>query len=151
MTLFDLDEETAMMESTKAATELFEMIPTIDETSGVNDEIDFVTGYIAAKSFQFSEDNKLKDALGKTDKDYVYITVGALKDACKNKNFDYYKLVKDLVKAKFFIPDEETKEGRKNPDPTVCRSIGGIKTRVLRIPRGLIYGNDDSVGNKGTN
>ena len=68
-----------MTESLKAAKELFEMIPTIDETSGVNDEKDFIIGYIAAKSFQFSEDNKLRDALGRTDKDYVYITVDALK------------------------------------------------------------------------
>ena len=123
------------------AVKIFPLIPTTAEISDTAREKDFVLGYIAQNQNHFIggniEDSKIQGVWGKlNDADgYHYITVQALKDACKKYESDYRKLVADLVADGFFIPSNRTKKGCKKPLDTVQKKIGKTNAECYRIPR----------------
>ena len=124
-------------------TDVFELIPTLEEIADTTREKDFVTGFIAAKAAQFvcsptyNQDSG-REVLGKFDDDFIYITVRALQAACDEKGFDYKKIVADLIDAKFFIPDDKINTGRKTPYNFVQKKINRIKANCFRIPANFL-------------
>ena len=123
------------------AVKIFPLIPTTAEISDTGREKDFVRGIIAQNQNHFIggniEDSKIQGIWGKLyDADgYHYITVQALKDACKKYERDYRKLVTDLVADGFFIPSNRTKKGCKKPLDTVQKKIGKTNAECYRIPQ----------------
>ena len=123
------------------AVKIFPLIPTTAEISDTAREKDFVRGILAQNQNHFIggniEDSKIQGIWGKlNDADgYHYITVQALKDACKKYDRDYRKLVADLVADGFFIPSNRTKKGCKKPLDTVQKKIGKTNAECYRIPQ----------------
>ena len=72
---------------------------------------------------------------GEFEDDFVYITTDALKNACKFAEFNYRKLVTDLVDDKFFISADKVEPGRKTPRQSIKHTVNKVYTRCFRIPR----------------
>ena len=113
----------------EAVKAIFPLIPTITEISDTAKERDFVLSFIAQNQSRFIGGNipldRMQIIYGKLDGvEYVYITVKALQDACKNEGFDYRKLVDDLVADGFFVPADTIEKGRKAPRSCVKQRIG---------------------------
>lgn len=112
-----------------AAKAIFPLIPNITEISDTARERDFVLSFIAQNQSRFIGGNipldRMQMIYGKLDGvEYVYITVKALQDACKNEGYDYRKLVDDLVADGFFVPADTIEKGRKAPRSCVKQRIG---------------------------
>ena len=112
-----------------AAKSIFPLIPTTSEISDTARERDFVLSFIAQNQSRFIGGNipldRMQMIYGKLDGvEYVYITVKALQDACKNEGYDYRKLVDDLVADGFFAPADTIEKGRKAPRSCVKQRIG---------------------------
>ena len=127
---------------------IFSLIPTLEEIADTPREIDFVTDFIAQNQKYFLDATpatieQLPFVYGKFDDDFVYISVAALQNACKNAGFDYQKLVADLIEDAFFIPDDKILKGRKKPIQSVLKKINGINTRCFKIPKVKVAGGDD--------
>ena len=108
---------------------IFSLIPTTSEISDTARERDFVLSFIAQNQSRFIGGNipldRMQMIYGKLDGvEYVYITVKALQDACKNEGYNYRKLVDDLVADGFFIPADTIEKGRKAPRSCVKQRIG---------------------------
>ena len=74
--------------------------------------------------------------------DYTYISVKALRDACKAESFDYRKVAADLVADGFFTPADKPKKNRRTPTPTVQKKIGEVNMECYRIPNEIFYAVD---------
>ena len=112
-----------------ASKAIFSLIPTTSEISDTARERDFVLSFIAQNQSRFIGGNipldRMQMIYGKLDGvEYVYITVKALQDACKNEGYNYRKLVDDLVADGFFIPADTIEKGRKAPRSCVKQRIG---------------------------
>lgn len=123
---------------------IFSLIPTTAEISDTQREKDFVCSFITQNQGRFIGGNisieRMQSIFGKlNDPDgYTYITVQALKDACKNEGFDYRKLVADLVADGFFVPSDKIKKGCKKPLDTVQKKIGETNATCYRIPQAVL-------------
>lgn len=129
----------ALEDSTAAATELFKLVPTLADIDATEKEKNFVRGFVSTNQNRFQGGNveldrmqqifgKLKDTDG-----YHYIIASTLKNACKSANFNYHKLVADLIDAGFFTPADKLDGERKAPSPTVTKRIGAVLARCHRI------------------
>ncbi|MBR6012360.1 MAG: DUF927 domain-containing protein [Selenomonadaceae bacterium] len=140
------DNKTAYDDAVKNAENIFPLIPTLDDISDAEREIDFVKGFIAEKSTHFEHFSPMvtciSDYYGKFEKDFVYITVRALQKACEEGNFDKQKVVADLIDAKFFIANDTPRKDSKSKDSSVSRTIGGVKCRCYRVPISFIKDNE---------
>ena len=123
---------------------VFKLIPTYVEVSDTVRERDFILGFIAQNQNRFIGGSvtldKMQAIFGKFEKDYIYITVTALKKACDDESFDYRKLAADLVEDGFFVPSETVEKGRRTPLATVKKQIGAAIPRCYRIPRAIFEG-----------
>ena len=123
------------------AVKIFPLIPTKAEIDDTPREKEFVRSFITQNQGRFIGGNiapeRMQSIFGKlNDPDgYTYITVQALKDACKNEGFDYRKLVADLVADGFFVPIDKIKKGCKKPLDTVQKKIGETNATCYRIPQ----------------
>ena len=123
---------------------IFPLIPTTAEISDTQREKDFVCSFITQNQGRFIGGNitleRMQSIFGKlNDPDgYTYITVQALKDACKNEGFDYRKLIADLVADGFFVPSDKIKKGCKKPLDTVQKKIGETNATCYRIPQAVL-------------
>ena len=117
------------------------MIPTTTEISDTTRGKAFVRDFIAQNQNRFIGGSvdiaHMKDVLGRINSHdgYIYITVPALKDACKYGGFDYRKLVADLISDGFFVPNDTTKKGCKKPLDTVQKKLGELNATCYRIPQ----------------
>ena len=132
--------EEALLDAIGNAKEIFKLIPLTAEFDTTQREIDFVRDFVSRNQNQFiSADNKIEfirgGVFGKLEEVFVYIAVGVLKDACKSANFDYGKLVDDLVAAGYFVPDDKTTDKVKTPYKFVLKKLGKTPTRCFRINR----------------
>ena len=125
------------------AAKIFPLVPTTADIDDMPREKNFVCGFITQNQNRFIGGNvdvekmqavygKLKDADG-----YTYITVQALKDACKIEGFDYRKLVADLIADGFFVPSTKIPKGCKKPLDTVNKKLGETNARCYRIPQSV--------------
>ena len=138
-----VEENSAFANAIVNAKKVFPMIPTLEEISDTPREKNFVLAFIAQNQRNFinatgeSTVDKIQKVMGIFDdeKNFVYISAEVLKQACKEHNFDYQKLVADLVADKFFIPSDKTQAGRKKPDLSVSKKINKISTRCFRIEK----------------
>lgn len=120
---------------------IFQFTPTVDEIDDTARERDCIIGFIAQNQNRFISDavdlKKMPVVYGELpdedDDGFTYITVAAVRIACKDGGFDYQKLVADLVAAKFFIPDDKIPAGRNKPYDFVTKKIGKASTRCFRI------------------
>lgn len=124
-----LGVKNALADAITASKSIFPLIPTLIEISDTARERDFVLSFIAQNQSRFIGGNipldRMQTIYGKIDgSDYIYITVKALQDACKNEGYDYRKLVDDLINDGFFIPADTIEKGRKTPRPCVKQRIG---------------------------
>ena len=124
-----LGVKNALADAIIAAKSIFPLIPTNAEVSDTARERDFVLSFIAQNQSRFIGGNipldRMQMIYGKLDGvDYIYITVKALQDACKNEGFDYRKLVDDLINEGFFVPADTIEKGRKAPRSCVKQRIG---------------------------
>ena len=143
-----VDDEKAMSDAVDNAKIIFDFVPTLEEIADAPREIDFVTDFIAQNQKYFLDATpatieQLSCVFGKFDKDFVYISVAALNQACDKAGFDYQKLVADLIDAKFFIPDDKILKDRKKPSQSVSTKINKVSTRCFRIPTNKILVNDN--------
>lgn len=133
------DEETAFSDAVDNAGEIFKFIPTKNDIDGYQREVDFLQGFIAQNQSRFIGGNialeKMQQIFGKIEpKDgAVYITVTALKQACKDSGFNYDKLVDDLIDAKYFIPSDKTPTGYKTPIKTHLKKILKTPTQCYKF------------------
>ena len=130
----------ALEDSTAAATELFKLVPTLTDIDSTEKEKNFVRGFVSTNQNRFEnngnvEVDRMQQIFGKLkDKDgYHYIIANTLKDACQSANFNYHKLVADLIDAGFFTPADKLDGERKAPSPTVTKRIGAMLARCHRI------------------
>lgn len=134
------DTLTAYDDAIINAAKIFKLIPTAAEIDDSNAEKDLVVGFIAVNQNRFIGEHNANcppmPAYGKlADNDgYTYITSFALKECCKNADFDFRKLVADLVGIGFFVPNDKIKKGHKKPLKTVQKAIGKLKPDCYRIP-----------------
>ena len=139
-----VEENFAFKDAIDNARKIFDLVPTNEEISDTPREIEFVTGFITQNQKCFlnatvdTTIDKSPRVYGKFDEDFVYITTTALKDACKQNNFDYNKIVADLSDEKFFLPDDKIPKGRKKPYSFVVRKIGRATLNCFRIPEEFI-------------
>ena len=124
-----LGNKNVLEDAILAAKTIFPLIPTNAEISDTARERDFVLSFIAQNQSRFIGGNipldRMQMIYGKLDGvEYVYITVKALQDACKNEGYDYRKLVDDLVADDFFVPADTIEKGRKAPRSCVKQRIG---------------------------
>lgn len=136
-----LGVDKALPAATQNAAKIFPLIPTTEEISDTAHEKKFVLGFITAQQNHFiSEGNNFPPTPTpiygklKADDSFTYITVEALRGACKDAGFDYRKLVADLVADGFFVPSDKIKKGCKKPMATVQKKIGKVNTDCYRIP-----------------
>ena len=150
---FGVEEKTARTDAIVNAYKILALIPTKDEISDTQREKDFVLGFIAQnqRCFINAVDNleidKMTSIYGEFADDFVYITTDALKNACKFAEFNYRKLVTDLVDDQFFISADKVELGRKTPRQSITHTINRVNTRCFRIPRWLIDGKDKIAEN----
>ena len=116
---------------------------TRDEIADTPREKDFVLGFLAAHAAHFEcsdtyDKTKGREVYGRFGDDFVYITVAALRQACKSDDYDFKKVVADLIEDKFFIPNDKIAKDRKSVSPLVVKKINGVSTRCYRIPRNFI-------------
>ena len=129
----------AIDDAIQNAEKIFALIPTTAETSDTEREKAFVIGVMAQNQNRFIGGNVELDHMqmisGKlNDPDgHHYITVFALKEACKKEGFDYRKLVADLVEIGFFVPSDKVKRNYKKPLAFVQKKIGKVNTNCYRI------------------
>ena len=142
-----VDDETAFSGAKDNACWIFELIPQAKDISDAEREKDFVVGFIAEKiaHFEGSENynrDKGLDCYGRSanDEEYTFITVSALQLLCKDKNLDYKKVVADLVRENFFVPDDKIRNGRATALNTVQKKINGKKANCFRIRTSVISG-----------
>ena len=124
-----LGNKNVLEDAILAAKTIFPLIPTNAEISDTARERDFVLSFIAQNQSRFIGGNipldRMQMIYGKLDGvEYVYITVKALQDACKNEGYDYRKLVDDLVADDFFVTADTIEKGRKAPRSCVKQRIG---------------------------
>ena len=116
---------------------VFKLIPSYVEISDTARERDFILGFIAQNQNRFIGGNvqieKMQTIYGKFTKDYVYITVAALKKACTDEGFDYKKVAADLIEDGFFVPDDKLEKGYKNPRSTVKVWLAKTTTNCYRF------------------
>ena len=116
---------------------IFKLIPSYVEISDTARERDFILGFIAQNQNRFIGGNvqieKMQTIYGKFTKDYVYITVAALKKACADEGFDYKKVATDLIEDGFFVPDDKLEKGYKNPRSTVKVWLAKTTTNCYRF------------------
>lgn len=145
------DFETATKDAQTNANKIFPLIPTKAEIDDTEREKDFVLGFISSKAAQFEDSNTYRkngeriigDVLGKFDfgKKSVFISTGALKQACKDSGFDDKKIVSDLIEDKFFIAGKIQK-GKTKADNNHTVYLNGVKTRCYKIPLQLVQESD---------
>ena len=124
-------------------TEIFKLIPTIEEIDDTAREKDFVKGFISQNQKYFLDATpasieQLPCVYGKFENDFVYINKEVLKKACESSGFNYDKIVADLIADEFFIPSNSIPNGRKKTYNFVQKKINRINTSCFRIPAKLI-------------
>lgn len=112
--------------------EILKMAPTLEDISDVEVEKQMILDFIAVNQNHFIGGNiateKIQGVWGTLDDaEFIYIARPIVQKACKDNGFDYKKLVKDLIDAKFFIG-----EGK---NPTVQKWIGGANGRYFKIKK----------------
>ena len=140
-----VSHEDALIKAKDNACYIFELIPKKAEISDAEREKDFVIGFIAEKSAHFeasegySRDRGL-DCYGRSadEEEYTFITVSALQLLCKDKGLDYKKVVADLVRENFFIPDDKIRAGHATALNTVTKKISGKAAKCFRIQKNFI-------------
>lgn len=130
----------ALFGSYENADEVFPFVPTFAEIDDTARERDFVMGFIAQNQTRFERPHSATEGIQViygllNDNDgFSYVTVKALRDACKIEEFDYQKLVDDLIADGFFVPDDTQEKDRKKSRQSVTKRIGRTVTRCFRIP-----------------
>lgn len=123
------------------AKEIFKLIPTIEEIDDASRAKEMILGFVAKYSAHFEgmegyEQKYGRDTYGKKGDvadQYFYITIDAVKIACKENDFDYKHLVKNLTDDSFFVPSDKIENGYKKPRPSVVSKINGVSTRCYRV------------------
>lgn len=114
-----------------------EMIPSQNEVSDFERGKNYLSELIAEHQNEFiggeTPINKMRAVVGKFDKDYTYVTVKFIRDACDRENINYQKLITDLVSGGFITPSDNIKKGYRAPLATVQKKIGKANTRCIRI------------------
>lgn len=144
------NEESAIDTATDNADEIFKLIPTVEEIDDAARAKEMLLGFIAKYSAHFEgmegyEQKHGRDTYGKTGNvgdRYFYITVDAVKIACKENDFEYKHLVKNLIDDGFFIPADKVENGRKKPRHSVISGINGVNTRCYRIIKEKVIDDD---------
>ena len=142
--ILGVDDTTSYTDALKNTANILPLIPTTEEISDTRREKNFVLSFIAQNQRNFinatddSTVEKIQKVMGIFDGGYTFIIAEVLQQACKEKNFDYQKLVGDLVADKFFEPANRTPKGRKNPPAVVQKKINKVNSRCLRIPKNLV-------------
>ena len=125
--VFGDDEKTAGDKAFKTGLEILKITPTNEEISDVEKEKQMILDFIAVNQNHFIGGNIEVDTVLSAMVDYIYIARSIVEKACKEKGFDYRKLVKDLIDAEFFIGDGK--------EATVQKWIGKANGRFFKIPK----------------
>ena len=143
-----VDDVTARSNALANGLQIFDFIPKKFDISDGEKEKDFVIGFIAEKSAHFEGSevyNKERglDCYGRSadEEEYTYITVSALQLLCKDKGLDYKKVVADLVRENFFVPDDKIRAGHATALNTVTKKINGKAAKSFRIPNNFFSAN----------
>ena len=150
-------EEDIWNNSISNSIEIFSFIPSRVEIADVQLEESVMRNFIVKNQSRFvnvdTEISKMPVVYGKFDGSdgFYYIIVGTVKKACKLEQFDYRKLVADLVDSKFFIASTVVKRHYRRPLAFVQKRIGQLNVNCYRItcPAFKIKAGDepDSVDN----
>ena len=132
------DERQAFIDAISATENIFDLVPTLEEIDDTEREKNFVKTFIAMQMSNFigTPDYDTRRApVGKFDRNEkcFYVIVKALKAACEENNFDYKKLVADLVNSKFITTDEKIHKGRTKPYDFILKKINGVPIPCYKI------------------
>ena len=134
-----VDEETAFKDALNNARAIFKLTPTTTEIDDTTRETDFIFGFIAQNQSRFIGGNvsleKMQQIFGKIDTDFIYITVAAMKTACSDNNFNYDKVVTDLINAGVILPSNKIKKGHKSPLNTHVVKVANTATNCYKLIR----------------
>lgn len=131
---------------------LLNALPTVEDTDDTAREFNAVLGFISEKAAHFvaseffNKDRGL-DIYGRSNasENFTFLTISALKIFCKDKNFDYDKVVTDCIKRGFFVPDDKIRGNRKSALNTVVKKLSkDFTANCYQIPNKFIYENNDS-------
>lgn len=133
-----VDKTQSVNDAMQMAFKIFDYIPFEKEFSDSEREERILLDFISRNSSCFEGyrnfNDKTPKIFGKLDGDYLFITVGAVKDCCRQNELDYVKTVDDLIASGFFVPADTIDKGLKSPRKYVKKRIGITSTWVYRIP-----------------
>ena len=144
--LFGIDESEARISALENAESIISLIDTAEELEDVNNEWDFLSGWISENWSHLKDSSALdpsaqKDRWGKLDSDYLYIGISqasALYKAIISSGYNVAKFVEELAKGGYITP-ATTKERGRNKRNTVKQRLSGVPTNCIRIPKTLLY------------
>lgn len=130
-----VDKKLAFKDSLSAAVELLKLTPTISDIDVVQREVDAINDFIVQNQPNFIRNggaqqvDRMTRIFGKIRDDCVFITVSALRLACRESQLNYFKVRADLVKANAFAMNDE--DGK--PQPLHLTSLLGRKSRCYKF------------------
>lgn len=139
--LTDEDLEGLLYSSCANAREIFALIPSRVEVADVSREEAVVRDFVVKNQTRFLgmqvQLERMPFVYGKLDDPdgFHYVTVAAVREACKLEKYDYKKLVADLIESGFFVPSDVIKRNYRKPLAFVQKRIGNLNVNCYRIPR----------------
>ncbi len=132
-----VDINTAKNNSIELAHAILHLAPTLDEIDDTQREINAVFGFIAENQSRFIGGNveldKIQKFYGKILGDLIYITVDAMKEACKSHNLNYERVVADLIDAKVIAVADKIEKGYKEPRKLFLTRLHGVPARCYKL------------------
>lgn len=133
-----VNDSQSVNDAMQMAFKIFDYIPFEKEFSDSEREERILLDFISRNSSCFEGyrnfNDKTPKIFGKLDGDYLFITVGTVKDCCRQNELDYVKTVDDLIASGFFVPADSIEKRYKSPRKFIKQRIGITSTWVYRIP-----------------
>ena len=126
------DEETAYEKAYQVGLQILRLTPTLDEISDIEKEKNLIRDFISMNQNHFVGGNidaeKIQGIWGKFDEENgTFISVPAVKRACKESGFTYEKVKKDLIADGYLITGDDGQP--------IQKKIGGVNTRCFVISK----------------
>ena len=136
----EYEKEKLLDDSCANAREIFALIPSRVEIADVVREEAAMRDFIVKHQNRFvgssTEVERMPVVYGKiNDGNFYYITVAAVKELCKIEQFDYKKVVSDLIESGFFVRSDVVKPNYRKPLAFIQKRIGKLNVNCFRIPR----------------
>lgn len=126
------NEETAFEKAYQTGLQILQIAPTLDEISDIEKEKNLIRDFISMNQNHFVGGNidaeKIQGIWGKFDEENgTFISVPAVKRACKESGFTYEKVKKDLIADGYLITGDDGQP--------IQKWIGGANGRYFKISK----------------